>query len=128
MTDFKGEAVNLVSKTTEVDGKTAKIFNAVAPAKDGRIFYTASSTNYHFDEALGEFFGAPSGRLLVYDPIKHKSEVLQEEIHFANGILLSPNEDYVIVAECLQYRVLKHWLQGSRKGRQHGLNIFKLVS
>ena len=60
---------------------------------------------------------SPSGRLLVYDPIKQKSEVLQEEIHLANGIILSPNEDYVIFAESFQYRLLKHWIEGPKKGK-----------
>ena len=116
LTNFIGKAVNLVSKTTEVDGKTATVFNSVAPAKDGRIFYTVSSTDCYFDEGLLAF-GAPSGRLLVYDPIKQKSEVLQEEIHLANGIILSPNEDYVIFAESFQYRLLKHWIEGPKKGK-----------
>jgi adipocyte plasma membrane-associated protein len=115
LTSFIGEAVNLVSKTTEVGGKMATVFNSVAPAKDGRIFYTVSSTDCYFDEGLLAL-DAPSGRLLVYDPIKHKSEVLKEEIHLANGIILSPNEDFVIVAESFQYRLLKHWIAGPKKG------------
>ena len=78
--------------------------------------HKVSSTDCYFDEGLLAF-GAPSGRLLVYDPIKQKSEVLQEEIHLANGIILSPNEDYVIFAESFQYRLLKHWIEGPKKGK-----------
>ena len=106
-----------MSKDTVVDGKSAKIFNSVAPStKDGKIYYTVSSTNYPLDEAVGELFGAPSGRLMVYDPLSKSSKVLMENIHFANGIVLSPDEDYLIFAECLQYRLLKYWLKGSKSG------------
>ena len=95
----------MVSKDEILDGKTAKTFNSVAPAKDGKIYYTGlcgrskqaliykyrhnlsflvSSTNYPLDESIGEMFGAPSGRLLVYDPSTKKSKVLKENIHFVS--------------------------------------------
>ena len=79
-----GETINLVPKDEIVDRKTAKTFNAVAPAKDGKIYYTVTSTNYPFHESIGEMFGAPSGRLMVFDPATKKSKVLQENIHFVN--------------------------------------------
>jgi len=71
-----------VPKDEIVDGKIAKTFNSVAPAKDGKIYYTVSSTNYALHESVGEMFGAPSGRLMVYDPATKKSKVLKENIHF----------------------------------------------
>lgn len=111
-----GQVSNLVSKDAVIDGKTAKTFNSVAPAKDGKIYYTVSSTNYHLDESVGEMLGAPSGRLMVYDPATKDSKVLIENIHFANGIVLSPDEDYLIFAECLRFRLHKYFLKGPKAG------------
>lgn len=108
---------NLVNKDAVIDGKVAKTFNSVAPAKDGKIYYTVSSTTYHLDESGGEMFGAPSGRLLVYDPATKTSKVLVENIHFANGIVLSPEEDYLIYAECLRFRLHKYFIRGPKAGK-----------
>lgn len=47
-----------------------------APARDGRIYYTVSSTNYPLDEAVGEMFGKPSGRVMVYDPTTKKFNLI----------------------------------------------------
>ena len=76
-----GKISHLVSNEEVIDGKTSKLFNGVVPAKDGQLFYyTVSSTNYYLDEWNGDYFDAPSGRLMVYDPITKKSKVLKEDI------------------------------------------------
>ena len=99
-----------------IEGKPSMLFNSVAPSKDGKIYYTISSTNYALDDSLGEMFGSPSGRLLVFDPETKESTVLKEGLHFANGLVLSPAEDYLIMAECLNYRLLKYWIKGPKAG------------
>jgi len=111
-----GETTTLVPRGTVVDGKVTKIFNSVAPSSDGKIFYTDSSTNYYLQEGVGEMLGSPSGRLMVYDPITNLSSVLHDKVHFPNGIVLSPEEDYIIFAECFAYRLLKHWVKGPKTG------------
>lgn len=111
-----GQVSNIVSNDVLIDGKKAKIFNSVAPAKNGMIYYTVSSANYFFNEAVGEMLGAPSGRLLVYDPAAKESRVLVENVHFANGIVLSPEEDYLILAECLRFRLHKYYIKGPKAG------------
>lgn len=113
---FTGENTNLVPKGKIIDDKPLLLFNSVAPSKDGKIYYTVSSTNYHLDNSLGEMLGAPSGRLLVFDPETNESTVLVEHVHFANGIVLSPKEDYLVFAECLKYRLLKYWIKGPKAG------------
>jgi len=81
-----GKISHLVSNEEVIDGRTSKFFNSVVPAKDGKLFYTLSSTSYYSDEWNDDFFNAPingdfSGRLMVYDPIPKKSKVLKENIH-----------------------------------------------
>jgi len=60
--------------------------------------------------------GSPSGRLLVFDPETNESTVLKEGLHFANGLVLSAAEDYLIMSECLDYRLNKYWIKGPKAG------------
>ena len=46
-------------------------------------------------------------RLLRYNPVTNATEVLVEKLAFANGVQLSPYEDFVLVAETFRARVLK---------------------
>jgi sugar lactone lactonase YvrE len=121
-----GQVSNLVDKDTVIDGKVAKTFNSVAPAQDGKIYYTVSSTNYNLDESVGEMLGAPSGRLMVFNPETKENKVLLENIHFTNGILLSPDEDYIVFAECLRFRMHKYFISGPKAGKLNSKLIERL--
>ena len=59
----------------------------------------------------------PTGRVLKYSPKTKKTEVILKNIQFANGIALSKDEDYFLVAETGKYKILKYWLKGEKKGK-----------
>lgn len=42
--------------------------------------------------------------------------VLLDKLNFANGIAISPNEDFVVVAESFKSRLMRVWLTGLKKG------------
>jgi len=46
-------------------------------------------------------------RLIRTDPKTKKSEVLLNGLHFANGVQLSKDEEFVIVSESVRSRVMK---------------------
>ena len=56
------------------------------------------------------------GRLLRYDPATNQAEVLLDGLQFANGIALSQNEDFVLVTETGNYRIVRYWLKGDKAG------------
>ena len=56
-------AETLVAKETSVDGRRLNFFNSVAVAKDGTVFYTAS-TDFDLCEGLLWMITGPSGRML----------------------------------------------------------------
>lgn len=58
----------------------------------------------------------PSGRLIHYSRKTEKLEVLLDNLWFANGIALSPTEDFVVVAESHRSRLMRVWLVGPKKG------------
>ena len=44
-----------------------------------------------------------------------------DSLFFTNGVALSPDEDFVLVAEKSQYQIARFWLKGERKG---GIEVF----
>jgi adipocyte plasma membrane-associated protein len=63
------------------------------------------------------FFINPSGRLSHFDRKTGKITVLLDNLFFANGVALSPNEDFIVVAETHASRIQRYWLNGPKKGQ-----------
>ena len=63
------------------------------------------------------FLANPSGRLIRYNAATKKNEVLVKNLGFANGVLLSDDESFVIVLECLTSRMIKYHLKGPKAGQ-----------
>lgn len=61
--------------------------------------------------------GDNTGRLLKYDPRTNKVEVLLDNLMFPNGIALSKNGDFILIAETTRCRILKFWLIESKSGQ-----------
>lgn len=58
----------------------------------------------------------PSGRLIHYKKSNGKLTVLKDQILFANGLVLSPDEDFIVVAETGTSTLYRVWLQGAKAG------------
>lgn len=58
----------------------------------------------------------PSGRLFRYDRTQKLNVLLIDKLFFANGVALSPNEDFVVVAECAGSQIKRYYLKGSKSG------------
>jgi hypothetical protein len=46
-------------------------------------------------------------RLFKYDPVHKTNKMLVDKINFANGLALSPNEDFIVVSETVTCRLLR---------------------
>lgn len=97
--------------------RPAKIFNSVAVSKSGDIFWTDSSSDFSLEDGIYTALANPSGRLFHYDRSTKKNKVLIDELYFANGVALSPNEDFVVVAETFAARLKKYHLKGVKAGQ-----------
>lgn len=62
-------------------------------------------------------FPNPSGRLIHYSRASGKMRVLLDKLWFANGVALSPAEDFVVVAESHASRLMRVWLSGLKQGK-----------
>jgi sugar lactone lactonase YvrE len=61
------------------------------------------------------------GRLLVFDPEAGDTRVLMHGLNFANGVAISPDQQYLLVAETSAYRILKFWIEGPDAGTSEPL-------
>jgi sugar lactone lactonase YvrE len=112
----KGEVTTLL---TSSDGALFGCLNDLDIARDGTIYFTEASKKFpmsKFAEDLLEH--GPNGRLLAYDPKAQKSRTMLRDLHFANGVAVSPDQSFVLVAETGMYRVMRVWLSGPRQGQE----------
>ncbi|MCP3957484.1 MAG: SMP-30/gluconolactonase/LRE family protein [bacterium] len=102
---------------TEAGGVRFRLADDLDVASDGRIYFSDASWRFGHENLLDDLLEArPHGRLLRHDPATGTTEVLLDDLYFANGIALSSGEDYVLVNETYRYRVRRYWLSGPRAG------------
>ena len=90
--------------TDEAEGVKFKLTDCVDVAKDGMIYFTDASYKYSVKDFIWDFLeGRPHGRLLSYDPTTKETKVLAGDLYFANGVALSPDQNYLIFCETFMY-------------------------
>lgn len=109
---------NITTLTRQADGVPFRFTDDLDIAADGRIYFSDASWQHDHHHYLYDLLEArPYGRLLRYDPATGTTEVLLDELYFANGIALSSDESFVLVNETYRYRITRYWLKGPRAGR-----------
>lgn len=102
-------------------GEAFYIPNGLDIAADGMIYFTNTSSvsPYNIDYGRKLILEArETGGLYQYNPQNKKVQKLIDGLHFGNGIVLSQNEDYLLVVETTRYRVQRYWLKGAKKGQK----------
>lgn len=103
--------------STTHGGRDFKFVDDLEVADDGKIYFSDASDKFGFHDFQADLMEhRPNGRLLVYDPVTDKTDMLVDKLFFANGVAISPMQDFVLVNETAKYRVQRHWLQGAKKG------------
>lgn len=54
--------------------------------------------------------------MIHYNAKTKQNTVLLDKVHFANGIVLSADEDFLVIAETGMNRLLRYYLKGPKKG------------
>lgn len=111
--DPQGEVTLL---TDRVDGSPITYADELDIARVGTIFFSDASSRFDRGFPFDMLESRPHGRLLAYHPSTGETEELLTGLYFANGVVLSPDEDFVLVVESFRYRVRRLWLQGPRAG------------
>ncbi|MBN3317820.1 APMAP protein, partial [Atractosteus spatula] len=113
-----GAVDTLVSTRNPVAGRRLSFVNDLDVTRDGRkIFFTDSSSKWpRRDYSYLIMEGTDDGRLLEYDTVTREVSVLLDGLRFPNGVQLSPNEDFVLVAETTMARIRRCHVSGLQKG------------
>ncbi|XP_031273680.1 protein STRICTOSIDINE SYNTHASE-LIKE 10-like [Pistacia vera] len=107
-----GQAQQLVASA---EGVPFRFTNALdIDSKTGLVYFTDSSIIYQRREyILAVIGGDRTGRLLKYDPHSKEVTVMFKGLAFPNGVALSKDNSFLLVAESTKFQVLRFWLQDS---------------
>jgi len=115
---------NITELATEADGIPIRYADDVDVSADGKIYFSDASTKFGAKEWGGTYEASlldlmehgGHGRLLVFDKTDGKAKTLLDELNFANGVAVGHDQTYVLVNETGNYRVIRYWLTGPKKG------------
>lgn len=86
--------------TDEAEGVKFKLVDGVDVAQNGIIYFTDASYKYTLKDSILDILeGRPNGRFMSYDPITKQTLVLARDLYFANGVAVSPSQDFVVFCE-----------------------------
>ena len=104
--------------TTTADGAQFGCLNDLDVGADGTIYFTEASAKFPMSQFANDILEhRPNGRFLAYDPKTQQTRTLLRGIYFANGVAVSPDQSYVLIAETGLYRVIRFWLTGPKQGQ-----------
>ncbi|PNX99661.1 strictosidine synthase 1-like protein, partial [Trifolium pratense] len=85
--------------------------------RTGAVYFTSSSSKYQRRNYVSLILsGDKSGKLIKYEPKSEQVTILLNNLTFANGVALSKDGNYILIAETTNCRILRYWLQTSKAG------------
>ncbi|MEM1237310.1 MAG: SMP-30/gluconolactonase/LRE family protein [Pseudomonadota bacterium] len=111
-------ASNSLRLLAAMDGdETLPFCSNVIAGPGGEIYFTVSSMRHEFSDWKVDFTeGLHTGRAYRLNT-DGSLDLLARDLAFANGLVLAPSGDYLVVAETLGRRLQKLYLDGSKAGR-----------
>lgn len=114
--------VDLRNRTYEIvvnsyNDTTFQLIDYLDVAADGDVYFTDASDKFSDDDLQYDVLeGRPNGALYRYNVASGTTDRLMDNLYFANGVVVAPDESYVLVAETAGFRIQKYWLSGPRAG------------
>ena len=93
-------------------------------APDGTIYFSISSRKFSSLDHNGSYEASlldimehgGHGAVLSFKPHSGDVEIVLDGLNYANGVAVSGDGYFLLVAETGHYRVLRHWLAGAKAG------------
>ena len=112
----KGGEIKLLAD--EADGVKFSCLNDLDIGADGTIYFTEASKKFPMSQFTNDLLEhQPNGRLLALDPKSPRPRTLLRDVYFANGVAVSPDHMFVLVAETGKYRVRRVGLKEPKMGQ-----------
>ena len=103
-----GEIKTLVSAKVGMDGHPFGFTNDLVVSSENMVYFTDSSWKWNRrDNRYAVIEGTGQGRLMSYNLKTGEKATLMSGLYFANGIELSPDEDFVVVCETSAARIIR---------------------
>lgn len=107
-----------------IDGEALENANNLAIGPDGIVYFSQSSTKFTASAHGGSYQASlldilehgAHGNVYAFDPASGAVRRLMTGLNYANGVAISDDGDFLIVAETGHYRILKYWLSGELQG------------
>ncbi|MED6115957.1 hypothetical protein PIB30_095638 [Stylosanthes scabra] len=88
---------------------------------DGSIYFSDASKKHGLDDVHLDLLEArPHGQVLKYNPTSNEVSIVLSKLHFANGVALSQDKDYLLV--CETWKVSDGSIYFSDASKKHGLD------
>lgn len=110
--------------TDSIDGDPVVYANQLAVARDGTVYFSNSSDRFDPETMGGTkptsvmtiWEQSPTGYVARRDPDGTVSKIAEGFV-YTNGLALSPDEDFLLIAETGRARVHRLWLTGEKAGK-----------
>lgn len=101
---------------TEVNGRALKFCSNVTETADGTIYFTESTSRFHFHHYQAAIIEARgTGGLYRLDP-DGSVHLVVDGLYFANGLTVTADGSALVFAETQARKLSKYWLAGPDKG------------
>ncbi len=102
---------------SEHGGVPFRVTDDLAIAANGAIYFTDASARHGLEEFTEDLIEhQTTGRVFKWDPETKLTTQLASGFSFANGIALSDDESFLVVAETGAYLLWRVWLTGPKAG------------
>lgn len=99
-----------------LDGEPITFASNIVQVRSGAIYFTVSTRRFGFDDFLADLLEhSGTGRLAVLSP-DGEARTLVDGVQFANGLVVSDDEDSVTVVSTGDFAVLRYPLVDGRAG------------
>lgn len=110
-------ATGVLSTLVEsVAGRPLRFCSNVTEAADGTIYFTESTSQFHFEHFAGAIMEARGRGSLFRLNTDGSVTTLVDHLYFANGVTTTADESALVFAETQGRRLSKYWLTGPRAG------------
>ncbi len=107
-----------------IDGEPLANANNLDITPDGTIYFSRSGTRFTaavygdtMDASLLDILEhGNTGAVFAFDPESGETRTVVGGLSYANGVAVSDDGSFLLVAETASYRILKHWLSGENAG------------
>jgi len=108
-----GELTSLVES---VNGRKLKFCSNVTETSDGTIYFTESTSDFHFEHFLAPILEARGTGSLFRLSTDGTVTTLLSGLYFANGVTVTADGSALVFAETMARSLSKYWLTGPAAG------------